>query len=305
MQGPYGQKLPSLKALRAFEASARHGSFTRAATELGVTQGAISKQVGLLEDYLCLRLFMRKGREIVLSPEGERYLPHITSAFDAIALATDELMGTHGRREHLTVDILPSLSSRWFIPLLEDFRNRQPSIAVRVIIGDGPVDFNQRRRGYRHTRSKGESMKHLHAEPLMGEELLPVASPALLKKQAVKKPADFLHFTLLQHTSRPDMWRDYLQAAGIKDPKIKHDLGFEHFFMLAQAAMDGLGIALIPRFLIARELKEKSLAVVRGKPYQSPYRYYFICPKSSGKCRKTRPFRDWLITSIALNPLSA
>ncbi len=288
------RRLPPLKALCAFEAAARHRSFTRAAQELGVTQGAISKQIALLENSLNVHLLERGKRQVTLSREGEGYLPSVAAALDMIAQATDEIAHGQSRRELLTINILPSLSSRWLIPLLDDFRHSHPHIRVKLAIGDGPIDFAASDADIAIRAARSNLWKRLHAEPIMGEELLPVLSPALKLSTPLESPADLARHTLLQHTSRPDMWPQYLRAMGIRNPKMKYDLGFEHFFMLIQAAADGLGVALIPRFLIAKELKERSLEVAFTRPYQSPYRYYFVCPRHTLDQKKICLFRDWL-----------
>jgi LysR family glycine cleavage system transcriptional activator len=288
------QKLPPLKALASFEAAARHKSFTRAAEELGVTQGAVSKQVQLLEEALGVKLFTRAAKRVALTREGETLLPSVVSAFDMLRQSADQITRGGGRTELLTINILPSLSSRWLIPLLNDFRRAYPRVGVQVTIGDGPVDFADNNADIAIRSARKNEWRRLHAEPLMDEELLPVCSPALLRLQPLATAADFSRHTLLQHTSRAEMWREYLAAMGVRTQPVRHDLGFEHFFMLIQAAADGLGVALIPRFLIARELAEGTLAIAFAKPYTSPYRYYFVCSRPALELRKVRQFRDWL-----------
>jgi len=291
------RKLPPLKALHAFEAAARLLSFTRAADELGVTQGAVSKQVGLLEDYLGVRLFTRSGRQMLLTPAAEAYLPAISGAFDTITGATGILTGEEAG-ESLTVNILPSLSSRWLIPLLEDFRKKNPRCSVRFVIGDGPVDFAASGADIAIRAARKNIWRQMHAEPLMGEELLPVASPEVLAAHPVNHARDFGKLPLLQHTTRPEMWAEYLAQMGVKAQKVRHTLGFEHFFMLVEAAQNGLGVALIPRFLIGKELKDGSLAVAYAKPFSSPYRYYLICQKRTLDVCKVRTFRKWLMGQV-------
>ncbi len=293
------EKLPPLRALCAFEATARHASFTRAADELGVTQGAVSRQVAILEAFLGMRLLERSGKQVKLLPAAEIYLPLIASAFESIRHATAELTGRTDITDLLTINILPSLSNRWLIPLLDDFRRKYPQFSVRLTIGDGPVNFDISEADIAIRVTRRNDWKKFHAEPIMGEELLPVLNPRFFKSHSLEKPNDFLRLPLLQHTSRPDMWRDYLQAMGIRKPSVKHELGFEHFFMLIQAAADGLGVALIPRFLIGKELEEEKLAVAYNKPYSSPYRYYLICPKEIMDVRKIRLFRKWLLGIIS------
>ena len=288
--------LPPLNALKTFEAMSRHGNFTKAAEELGVTQGAVSKQVKILEDFLGVLLFQRKHQHVTLTKEGQLYLPSIQSALDTMEQATDQLLHNHRQAEVLHINILPSLSSRWLIPLLEDFRLKYPHISVNVSVGDGPVNFDTTHADIAIRVTPKNIWKQFHAEKIMGEELLPVCSPALKKgKHPIHTPDDLRHHPLIQHTSRPSMWPDYLKAIGYNHLTLKHNLGFEHFFMMIEAALDNMGVALIPRFLIEKELKEGRLVTAFNATYKSPYIYYFICPKHKFELRKTKIFRDWLL----------
>ena len=295
------RKLPPLNALKAFETIARHCNFTKAAEELGVTQGAVSKQAKILEDYLGVMLFQRKPPHVTLTREGQLYLPSIQSALNTIEQATDQLVHNHRQTEILHINILPSLSSRWLIPLLDNFRHRYPHISVNVSVGDGPIDFDTVQADTAIRVAKKNIWKQCYTEKIMGEELLPVCVPALKNgKQPIRQPDDLRHHQLLQHMTRPDMWQEYLQTIGHGNLKIKHTLGFEHFFMLIEAALDGMGIALIPKFLIEKELEEGRLVVVFKAAYQSPYTYYLISPKHKMELKKVKLFRNWLIAEKRL-----
>lgn len=292
------RKLPPLNALKAFEAIARHCNFTKAAEELSVTQGAVSKQAKILEEYLGVVLFQRKPQQVTLTKQGQLYLPSIQSALDTMEQATDQLMHSHRQTEILHINILPSLSSRWLIPLLDNFRHRYPRISVNITVGDGSIDFDGSQADIAIRVAKKNLWKQYFTEKIMGEELLPVCIPSLENgKHPIHSPDDLRHHQLLQHTTRPDMWQEYLQDIGYGNVKIKHTLGFEHFFMLIEAALDGLGIALIPRFLIEKELAGGRLTILFKAVYQSPYNYYLISPKHKMELKKSKLFRDWLIAS--------
>lgn len=283
------RKLPPLNALKAFEAAGRTASFTKAALELNVTQGAVSKQIKILEDFLGLELFERKDR-IKLTPAGEIYLPVITSMLDRLEQATDGLKKDSGLLETLNIRIFPTLSNRWLIPLLEDFRKKHPNILIGISIGDAKLDFSSTGADIDIRSGKANSWKQYHAEKIMDEELLPVCSPKL----KIKSIKDMKANQLIQHMARPNMWREYMDAIGEDGFVVKPALGFEHFFMLIQAAVDGMGVVLVPKFMVAHELKTKQLVPAVNKVFKSPYAYYFICPKHKADLKKVRVFYNWL-----------
>ena len=291
-EGQQVQKMPPLNSLKAFEVSARHKSFTKAASELVVTQGAVSKQVKILEDYLGLKLFERKYQHIVLTKKAERYLSSIQDAFETIGQATDQLMGCPSKEETLHLNILPSLSNRWLIPMLNDFKKNHLQVTINIEAGDGPVNFDSSNVDIAIRAGKSKIWDGVYAERIMGEDLVPVCSPKLspVKLDSIQK------YTLLQHTTRPKMWNEYLASIGYNSIKIDHKLGFEHFFMLIDAAIDGQGIALIPRFLIKNELLDGTLSLAFNAEYRSPFSYYFICKKNDIFLEKNKFFKDWLFS---------
>ena len=288
------RRIPPLNGLKAFESAARHRSITKAANELSVTQSAISKQVKLLEEYLSVKLFVRKNQLIVLTAEGERYFSSIQTAFQTIDHATHSILGQHGEAETLRLNVLPSLSNRWLIPMLKDFKKKHPDITVNIEVGDGPIEFNASAIDVAVRVSRPRQWKGMIAERLMDEDLIAVCSPRL---NAVDVAAIDQH-SLLQHTSRPDMWNDYLMSAGYANMNVNHELGFEHFFMLIDAAIDGLGIALVPRLLVSNELTRGSLIVALDFQYSSPFSYYFMCRNTEHPPRRVRLFREWLFSKI-------
>jgi LysR family transcriptional regulator, glycine cleavage system transcriptional activator len=201
------QRLPSLNGLRAFEAAARHLSFTQAASELNVTQTAISHQIRRLEEELGLRLFIRKNRALALTPQARDYLPGVRAAFNDLRLATDRL----SRKDDdnvLTVSTLASLAAKWLLPRLSAFQEAHPGIDVRITTSPGLVDFKGGNVDAAIRYGRGH-WSGLRADWLMADELFPVCSPVLLKgDKPLKCPQDLVHHTLL-HTSGgyDDDWR--------------------------------------------------------------------------------------------------
>ena len=207
--------LPPLNGLRAFEAAARHMSFTDAADELSVTQAAISHQVRGLEQRLGLKLFVRRNRSLLLSEAGQAYLPAVRAAFDQLNEATEKLL-QKDRGGHLTVTTTSSFAVKWLVPRLGGFQRANPEIDVRVSTGTGLVDFSREDVdiGIRYGRGQWPS---LTAERLMSEDIMPVCAPSLVKgPNGLKKPADLKRFTLLHIGTFPDDWQIWLTAAGVK-----------------------------------------------------------------------------------------
>ena len=207
--------LPPLNGLRAFEAAARHMSFTDAADELSVTQAAISHQVRGLEQRLGLKLFVRRNRSLLLSEAGQAYLPAVRAAFDQLNEATEKLL-QKDRGGHLTVTTTASFATKWLVPRLGGFQRANPEIDVRISTGTGLIDFSREDVdiGIRYGRGQWPG---LIAERLVGEDVMPVCAPSLVKgPNPLKKPADLKRFTLLHIGSFPDDWQVWLTAAGIK-----------------------------------------------------------------------------------------
>ncbi|MCH2038411.1 MAG: LysR substrate-binding domain-containing protein [Rickettsiales bacterium] len=283
--------LPPLNSLKAFESVARHLSFSRAAEELGVTQSAISKQIRLLEEYLLVPLFYRKHQHIELTDQAYSYYAALQSLFDKLEQETDRMMGGHKRTESLRLNILPSLSSCWLIPKLEDFKQHYPNIAVSIDIGDGTVDFNTNGADIAIRVAQHNQWERYTTEVVMEEELVPVCAPELgdVTMESIQdKP-------LLQHTTRPNMWHDYFHSIGLTNESLEYHLGFEHFYMLIQAACDGMGVALVPKALVVRELEKGTLGIPFEAEFENTYRYYLIAPQHKAELRKCRLFTKWLL----------
>ena len=287
--------LPPLNALRTFESAARHLSFTLAAKELFVTHGAVSKQIKALEEYLGLALFIRLHRKLQLSDEGRQYLPKIQAALQSINSATIELQQQPLRLQSLAINVLPSLSISWLIPRLEQFKSNHKNLYVDLSIGDGAVDFSHKKYDI-VIRSATSQPQGVNAIKLMDEDLCLVCSPALAKQMHSLK--DINNMTLLKHTLRPTMWQQWSQAVELELTTEKK-FGMEHFYMLNQAAVSSMGIALIPRFFIEQQLKDGSLVIPFNKPYKSPYSYYLLTEKSTNHATKVQLFIDWILVLFA------
>ncbi len=287
--------LPSLNALRAFVAAGRHLSFTRAAEELHVTQGAVSRLVKQLEEDLGVGLFRRGPRGLELTEAGAAYLPPLTEAFERMQAAT-RLIARSGKRpaNRLAITMLPTFAMRWFMPRLADFHQLNPEIAVDVTSADRPVDFASEPVDVGIQYGSGDWPADLHAEFLFAETVILVASPALLNSKPLHKPDDVKRHTLLTHSTRPEAWGEWFAAAGLKGSASRGP-AFEHFFMSIEAAVNGLGLALVPDFFVTQELRDGRLVEPLPKlRVQRPGGYYLLCLKGRDREPAIRAFRNWL-----------
>ncbi len=296
--------LPPLNGLRAFEAAARHMSFTDAAEELSVTQAAISHQVRGLEQRLGLKLFVRRNRSLLLSEAGQAYLPAVRSAFDQLSEATEKLL-QKDRGGHLTVTTTSSFAVKWLVPRLGGFQRLHPEIDVRVSTGTGLVDFSREDVdiGIRYGRGNWPS---LTAERLVSEDIMPVCAPSLVKgPNGLKKPADLKRFNLLHIGPFPDDWQVWLTAAGVKGIDFSRGVSFDFALAAYQAAMDGLGVALGRKVLVAPDLEAGRLVVPFDFKMSSEAAYYLVYPPEAIRRRKIKAFRDWIVTLTEVQPRQA
>lgn len=296
--------LPPLNGLRAFEAAARHMSFTDAAEELSVTQAAISHQVRGLELRLGLKLFVRRNRSLLLSEAGQAYLPAVRAAFDQLNEATEKLL-QKDRGGHLTVTTTASFATKWLVPRLGGFQRSNPEIDVRISTGTGLIDFSREDVdiGIRYGRGQ---WSNLMAERLVGEDIMPVCAPSLAKgASALRKPADLKRFTLLHIAPFPDDWQVWLTAAGVKGVDATRGVTFDNSIVAYQAAIDGLGVALGRDPLVAPDLKAGRLVAPFDFKMPSDLAYYVVYPAEAIRRRKIKAFRDWLMTLAELKTAAA
>lgn len=289
--------LPPLNALRAFEAAARHLSFTRAAAELYVTQAAVSHQIKALEEYLGLKLFRRRNRALTLTEDGQAYLPAVRRAFDTLRQATDRLLHTDASGA-LTVSVLPSFAARWLVPRLGRFLRIHPEIDVRLAPGIELVDFA---RGDADAAIRYGSGHYpgLRADRLLTEDIFPVCSPDLLQRgHALEKPGDLCHHTLLHADDDAD-WRTWLLAAGVDNVDPTRGPIYTDSGMVIQAAIAGQGVAVARSVLAADDLAAGRLVRPFELSLPSEYAYYFVCPEAEADRHKVAVFRDWLVAEAA------
>jgi len=288
------ERLPPLNALRDFEAAARHLSFTKAAEELHVTHGAVSRQVKSLEDYLGLPLFRRLNRALRLTDEGQAYARSVRELLDSLAEATRRLR-TPRETGGLTVSTTYSFTSGWLVPRLGRFRALHPDIDVRLQANDQVVEFARDNVDLAIRYGRG-NYPGLAAERLMGDDYTPVSNPALLKgKHPLRKPADLKYHVLLHEEGNEVDWRIWLMAAGVQGVDATRGPVFSHSTMAIQAAIRGEGVALGRTALIEEELASGQLVRLFDLRLDAVMAYYIVCPPRALERPKVRAFRDWLL----------
>ncbi len=289
------RRLPPLNALKAFEAAGRHGSFTRAAEELRVTHGAVSRHVQTLEAWLGLPLFERHNRRVVLTEAGRTYLPEIGAALDRIALATAR-QKERGRADVLHVNALATFTLRWLIPRLSVFQRAHPAVEIRLTTSNVPLaqiiePFDVAIRGGPDTRPG------FVGRAFLTERRLPVCSPRLLQHGPLSKPTDLTGHTLLHAATLPDVWPQWLQAAGVPNLAPRASVTLEHFYLTLQAALDGLGIAMGPDRLIADDVSAGRLMIPFADPALPARSYHTYVSEADADRAAVRAFCDWLSTT--------
>jgi LysR family glycine cleavage system transcriptional activator len=297
MEATLRRSIPQLNALRSFEAAARHQSFTRAADELCVTQGAVSHQVKALEAELGLKLFNRERQGLAITDAGHDYLAVVRDAFDRIALGTDRLL----QRLHsgvITVSTSPDFAAKWLVSRLGRFTEAYPEIELKVSAAMHHVDFAREDVDLAIRHGAGNWVG-LDAVNLRSEALFLVCSPALPRSRCgIHSPEDVLQFPLLHLNDRRD-WSRWLEAAGASGEGLLHGPIFNHASMLIDAALDGQGIALARTALAAADLINGRLV----RPFQTilPLKntYWILCPKATSALPKIVVFRDWLLAEAA------
>jgi LysR family transcriptional regulator, glycine cleavage system transcriptional activator len=296
--------LPSLNGLRAFEASARHLSFTRAAAELNVTQTAISHQIRRLEAQLGLRLFLRKNRALALTAEAQEYLPAVRAAFDDIRLATERLLRP-GRGQLLIVSTMASLAAKWLLPRLAAFQEAHPGIEVRISAASHLVDFRREEVDLAIRYGRGR-WPGLDARWLMAEDIFPVCSPSLLNSgKPLKRPQDLAQHTLIHGSLSREDWQLWLTAAGLPTSlATRPGLTFDLSLMAVQAAIDGLGVALGRTPFVEADIAAGRLVVPFDVKLPAEAGYYVVAPEETAETPKIALFRDWLIGVAARSPVA-
>ena len=305
------QRLPSLNALRAFEAVGRHLSFTKAAEELHVTPAAVGHQVKVLEDYLGVQLFRRLTRAIALTDAGQDLFPGLRDGFIRIEQAIERLRGLE-ERGVLNVSATQSLMAKWLVPRLDRFHKAYPDIDLRIFSTGRLVDFARDDVDVAVRYGLG-NWPGLRVDLLRTEEMFPVCSPALLEgPHPLRTPDDLRHHTLLHDAlyksifgdAAPD-WSTWLKAAGVRDIDATHGTALSPWSMVIQAAIDGQGVALGGSVIVEADLADGRLVKPFALTIPVDYAYYIVCPETVAERPKVAAFRKWIMEEAGTPAFSA
>jgi LysR family glycine cleavage system transcriptional activator len=291
-------KLPPLNPLRAFEVAARHSSIKLAAEELNVTPGAVSRHVQYLEDYLRIRLFERRNRELELTSDGRTYLGALTDAFGRIDEATRQLTDRN-RRERLHIWSSVTFTMRWLVPRLPSFHFDNPGLDVAFTTSLAPLDFTADKVdvAIRNRPIEGDGLTSLL---LFETDLLLVCSPEFLAASGpIAEARDIVRHTRIHSAARSDDWAKWLRFAGIEGVSASAGITFESSSLGYRAAQDGLGIALAQRALIADDLAKGRLVVALDLPLKGEARFYLTFRRDNKRAEHREQFQAWILDQAA------
>jgi LysR family transcriptional regulator, glycine cleavage system transcriptional activator len=285
--------LPPLNALRAFEAAGRLGSFKEAAAELHVTHGAVSQHVRLLEEWLGAPMFERRNRRVLLTPAATAYLEDIGPLFEQLSQATARygFPGTVSRT--LSVNAPATFTLRWLVPRLATFRAAHPDVDVNVETSNESVESVKEKHDV-VIRGGPDTFYGYSMRPFLSEERIPVCSPALLQRLALRMPDDLRRHTLLHTSSLPRLWPDWLAKAQIPALKPAATLTFDHFYLTLQAAIDAIGIAMGPTALVSDDLAAGRLVTPFDGPRLPSRSYCTYVPEGKSADDLVALFCLWL-----------
>jgi LysR family glycine cleavage system transcriptional activator len=290
--------LPSIDALVAFESAARHESFTRAAAELNVTQGAISRQIRVLEERLGSSLFQRIRQHVVLTDAGRAYLLEINRVLRELESATLRLMTFGESTNVLNLAVLPAVATHWLFPRLPDFLERHRELSVNCTIRLSPFDFKE---------DPFDAAFHYGLPiwaggvvyPLMDESIVPVCSPSFRRLQQIQKLEDLTRVPLLHLTTRPRQWAEWFASGKLVAANAFQGSVFESFALLKAAVQAGLGVGLLPTYFVEQELRAGSLLSL-APPRESTNAYYLVVPESRMATAYVQSFVKWIEEQTAV-----
>ncbi len=293
------RRLPSLNALRAFWAAARHRSFAAAAEELHVTASAVSLQIRQLEEELEFKLFERTPKGLVLTPQGARLLPGITQAFEHLKGTIAAIDEAAPGKARLSISVAPSFATKWLLPRLGNFIDRHPDIEVDVTARVELTNFDKDEVDLAIRYGAGD-YPGLMVERLLSDRRFPVCSPELLMRHGQRNPdkvfraAPLLHDVSADRDPAAPSWKMWLSAAGLDDVDWRKGARFDQTALTLDAALAGLGVALAPAALVASDLAAGRLVRLAADELPGDFAYYIVHPKEKAQAPALLAFKGWL-----------
>lgn len=302
-------RLPSTQCLRGLEAAARLQSFTAAARELNLTQGAISRQIRELEELLGVELFRRSTRQIEMTPAGADYVSAIRPLLQKLAAATSDVKRRRSDQT-LTISVLPTLASMWLMPRLNGFLQSHPGFDLRVMSSIEPAQNLEKagavalrvgtlpgqKHKARHPRISLQMVANwdgIDVDPLFPDTLVPVCARALIKGAVPTSASEIARYPLIHTSTRIDAWGDWLSAQGVQMGR-RSELIFGHFFMALEAARRTLGIALVPSILLQDLQRDGDLLILPSAQIPSAGFYYLLTHEDNRGDPAIGCFRTWI-----------
>ena len=287
------RKFPTINALTAFEVAARHKSFSRAAIELSLTESAVCRQVASLESFVGVKLFRRSGRGVDLTEAGATYSSDVRHRLDELERDTLSVMANAGVGGSVELAVMPTFATRWLLPRLPRFQRLHPGITLHLESRTRPFLFEEASLDAAIHTGHG-AWPGTHATLLMREHLIVVGSPDLVPPGTALEPRDLVRYVLLQPSTRPYVWRQWFGSQGLQVEGDLHGPRMELFSMLSQAAVCGMGLALLPPFLIESELQSGQLVQITKHAIPSDLAYYLIVPERQRIEPAVSGFCEWL-----------
>ena len=290
--------LPPIRDLSCFEAVVRNRSVTRAAEELNLTQSAVSRRIASLEGLLGERLFVRDKQRLIPTAAAEDYADELRKLLNGIEVATTKAL-THGRKGGaLTVACLPTFGSRWLVPRMSGFLEKYPSIDINLISKIRQFDFEHEAVHaaihFGNAHWPGATLEYL-----MDEFVVPVCAPSLLGGEPLKRAEDIRGMALIQHTTRPNLWHDWLEYVGVSGANGRVGPKFEYYSLVIEAAVAGIGAALLPDMLVRREIESGLLMSAFDAPMRCEEAYYIAYPDKYRDNPNVLCFAEWIVQECA------
>ena len=294
--------MPSIAALRSFEAAARHQSFTLAAEELNLTQSAISRQVKEMEKIVGAQLFRRTGRVVILTRAGKRLADEVSIDLENIRRTMMRAVSAGNMNSTLRVATLPTFATRWLIPRLPEFFEKQNGLEISFSTRLKPFDLNAEHFDLAIHFGQ-ENWPNTKMRKFFSERMIPVASPAFIEQHDIKSLADVSQAPLIHTSTRPAAWANYMEQIGYKDKIRLTGRYFDQFSMVIAAVLASLGSGLLPRYLIEKEIEKGVLVTLADEELVTQNNYYLVTPINQDD-QNVEKFYEWITEQAAISSVN-
>lgn len=292
--------IPDIATLQAFECAARHGSFTQAANELNLTQSAVSRQIKDLENQIGVLLFERIRQRILLSDAGRKFLPEVRRLLNQTEDTMLRAMASAQSSASLSIATLPTFGSRWLMPRLPKFLEKHPDLSINIASRSAVFDFEEQ--PFDMAIHYGKPVwAHAICTYLCSEVIVPVASPSFLAGRKLDEPVLLEEEALLHLATRPKMWAQWFENCGIEAKSAYRGHRFDQFSMVIVGAMAGMGVALLPVYLIEQELENGQLIRLFDHSMRTENNYYLVVPEGKLENPMIQTFSHWITGEVAHN----